>query len=117
MKVLGFELQPRRVYDILVTEGIEDEIVSYAQIIYDSIKLNFGWKKIYLSWKYSPKKILQELSQKELIQAVREVLRLDGWREESLVYFDYLLGEKSLEDLEKHLKKKEKAKGIKKNTM
>jgi len=114
MKILGFELKNRSAYDVLLVGSLEGEniIVSYVQILYDSIKRNWNWfNKFLYRWKFSPSKLLKQLTEKEIIEAVRFIRIQEGAKEEDLTFIDFQLGlvEESifLEWLKKNKKKVE----------
>jgi len=114
MKILGFELKNRSAYDVLLVGSLEGEniIVSYVQILYDSIKRNWNWfNKFLYRWKFSPSKLLKQLTEKEIIEAVRFIRIQEGAKEEDLTFIDFQLGlveeSKFLEWLKKNKKKVE----------
>ena len=95
MKVKGFELKNRSAYDVLLVSSLEggNIIVSYVKIIYDSIKRNWNWfNKLWYRWKFSPSKLLKDLTEKEIIEAVRFIRIQEGAKEEDLTFLDYQLG-------------------------
>lgn len=111
MKVLGFELKPRMAYDVIVFDGIDKDniFISYANIIHDSIKLNWNWfNRLWYRKKCSSSEILKNLTPQDLIKAVKQVRILEGAKKDDLKFFDFQLGELSEDDFLNFVKSSKK---------
>lgn len=111
MKIKGFELKNRSAYDVILVGGLggENIFVSYVKIIHDSIKRNWNWFNRFLyRWKFSPSKLLKELTEKEIIEAVRFIRIQEGAKDEDLIFIDFQLGKVKEEQFLSWLKKNKK---------
>ena len=112
MKVKGFELKPRMAYDSLIVSSYEggNILLTCSKMLYDSIKLNWNWisKMFWYRWKLKPSKLLKSLTDKQLLEAAKQIRILEGAKEEDLIFFDFHLGNKTIEEFTEYLKENKK---------
>lgn len=109
--LFGFELHKRKAYDVFRISNIDGSIgiyTIYAIILYDSIKQNFKWWQWRKKRKYKPRNIMKMLTEREIVEWCISVLKLEGKKEDDLVYHRYLLGEVTEEGLAKWFEKNKK---------
>ena len=104
------KLNPRMAYDVLLTSSLEggDAMLTYAKMIYDSIKLNKKWYQFWFGWKNSPSKILKRMTSKEILETAKKILILEGSNEEGLTFINFHLGLVSESEFMDFLKKNKK---------
>ena len=110
MKVKGFELKPRMAYDSIIVSSFEggNILLTCAKMIYDSMKLSFKWYKFWLRWKFSPSKLLKTLTDKELLETAKAIRIIEGAKEEDLIFIDFHLGLKTIDELTQWLEANKK---------
>ena len=103
--IKGFELKPRMAYDSIIVSSFEggNILLTCAKMLYDSIKLSKKWYQFWFRWKYSPSKLLKNLTDKELLNSAKDIRILEGAKEEDLIFIDFHLGLKTIDELKSWL--------------